>query len=100
MDQQTKILEAALAERERLKEELITVYLRLEKLPSDSLKLLWFPHTAGKESQPSCQDQDSRPQHQKCVLPYWPLRSTRPEMEIKKHKESTINSQTHQMFCA
>eukprot|EP00971_Amphidinium_carterae_P013561 267236-Amphidinium_carterae.1 len=37
MDQQTKILEAALAERERLKEELVTVYLRLEKLPSDSL---------------------------------------------------------------
>eukprot|EP00971_Amphidinium_carterae_P296200 5883630-Amphidinium_carterae.1 len=37
MDQQTKILETANAERERLKEELITVYLRLEKLPSDSL---------------------------------------------------------------
>eukprot|EP00971_Amphidinium_carterae_P294151 5840357-Amphidinium_carterae.1 len=37
MDHQTSILEAANAERDRLKEELISVYLRLEKLPSDSL---------------------------------------------------------------
>eukprot|EP00971_Amphidinium_carterae_P342073 6481230-Amphidinium_carterae.1 len=37
MDHQTKILETANAERERLKEELISVYLRLEKLPNDSL---------------------------------------------------------------
>eukprot|EP00971_Amphidinium_carterae_P202189 4011856-Amphidinium_carterae.1 len=37
MDHQTSILEAANAERDRLKEELISVYLRLEKLPSVSL---------------------------------------------------------------
>eukprot|EP00971_Amphidinium_carterae_P327334 6458647-Amphidinium_carterae.1 len=37
VDHQTKILDAANAKRDRLKEELITVYLRLEKLPSDSL---------------------------------------------------------------
>eukprot|EP00971_Amphidinium_carterae_P180090 3572223-Amphidinium_carterae.1 len=37
MDHQAQIVEKANAERERLKEELISVYLRLEKLPSDSL---------------------------------------------------------------
>eukprot|EP00971_Amphidinium_carterae_P248424 4931846-Amphidinium_carterae.1 len=37
MDHQTKLVDDANAERERLKEELITVYLRLEQLPSDSL---------------------------------------------------------------
>eukprot|EP00971_Amphidinium_carterae_P162784 3227282-Amphidinium_carterae.1 len=37
MDHQTQIVDKANAERERLKEELITVYLRLEQLPSDSL---------------------------------------------------------------
>eukprot|EP00971_Amphidinium_carterae_P284711 5652680-Amphidinium_carterae.1 len=34
MDQQTKIAQEAMTLREQLKEELITVYLRLEKLPS------------------------------------------------------------------
>eukprot|EP00971_Amphidinium_carterae_P337269 6473997-Amphidinium_carterae.1 len=37
MDHQTKLVDNANAERERLKEELITVYLRLEQLPNDSL---------------------------------------------------------------
>eukprot|EP00971_Amphidinium_carterae_P150632 2986091-Amphidinium_carterae.1 len=37
MDQQTKIVEEANATREKLKEELITVYARLESLPSESL---------------------------------------------------------------
>eukprot|EP00971_Amphidinium_carterae_P162786 3227322-Amphidinium_carterae.1 len=37
MDHQTQIVEKTNVERERLKEELITVYLRLDKLPSDSL---------------------------------------------------------------
>eukprot|EP00971_Amphidinium_carterae_P101522 2009482-Amphidinium_carterae.1 len=46
MDQQTKIVEEANAAREKLKEELITVYVRLDSLPSEELVLSSLPPLA------------------------------------------------------
>eukprot|EP00971_Amphidinium_carterae_P021672 427686-Amphidinium_carterae.1 len=37
MDQQAKLAQAATEKREELREELVTVYLALEKLPAESL---------------------------------------------------------------
>eukprot|EP00971_Amphidinium_carterae_P008033 158862-Amphidinium_carterae.1 len=51
MAQQTKIVQEATEAREKLKEELITVYLRLEKLPSEELpvpKLAAVPSYTGQ----------------------------------------------------
>eukprot|EP00971_Amphidinium_carterae_P123537 2446663-Amphidinium_carterae.1 len=39
MDQQAKLAQAATEKREELREELVTVYLALEKLPAESLPL-------------------------------------------------------------